>query len=57
MSEFTVKPAPDKAVRDPRTMNLLAAKGEQKPRNAYWLRRVADGDVVVIETKKKGKAK
>ncbi|EDJ8987822.1 DUF2635 domain-containing protein, partial [Salmonella enterica subsp. diarizonae] len=45
MSEFTVKPAPDKSVRDPRTMQLLGAKGERKPRNAYWLRRVAAGDV------------
>lgn len=54
MSEFTVKPAPDKSVRDPRTMQLLGANGERKPRNAYWLRRVAAGDVVVVETRKKG---
>lgn len=57
MSNFSVKPAPGKSVRDPRTMQLLAAKGEQKPRNTYWLRRVSCGDVVVIESKTKGKAK
>ncbi|MBJ8805625.1 DUF2635 domain-containing protein [Citrobacter koseri] len=57
MSEFTVKPAPGKSVRDPRTMQLLGAKGERKPRNAYWLRRVAAGDVVVETKKKGGKAK
>jgi Protein of unknown function (DUF2635). len=57
MNDFFLKPAPGKSVRDPRSMKLLAAKGERKPRNSYWLRRVADGDVVVVEKKTKGKAK
>lgn len=33
-------------VRDPVTGNPLAAAGEYKPRNSYWLRRKKDGDVV-----------
>lgn len=58
MSNFHIKPAPGKSVRDPRTMRLLAAKGEKKPRNTYWLRRAEAGDVLVIEkAKPKGGAK
>ena len=56
MSDFRIKPAPGKAVRDPRTMQLLTARGERKPRNAYWLRRLADGDVVLVEAAKTKKA-
>lgn len=53
---FRIKPAAGKAVRDPRTMKLLADGGEEKPRNSYWLRRLAAGDVEtvkVITTSKK----
>jgi hypothetical protein len=57
MSEFTVKPAPGKAVRDPRTMEPLAANGERKPRDTFWLRRLAAGDVVVVDDKSKPKGK
>lgn len=52
MSDLKIKPAPGRAVRDPRTMQLLSGSGERKPRSSYWLRRLADGDVVEVETKK-----
>lgn len=32
-------------VRDPLTGELLSAEGAYKPRNAFWLRRLRDGDV------------
>jgi hypothetical protein len=40
-----VKPARGLAVRDPELMDLLPADGREVPRNDYWLRRIADGDV------------
>ncbi|MEA1063941.1 DUF2635 domain-containing protein [Erwinia sp. HR93] len=52
---FFIKPAPGRSVRDPRTMKLLPKDGTSKPRNAYWLRRAAAGDVVVIESTQKTK--
>jgi hypothetical protein len=33
-------------VRDPVTATPLAAEGEYKPRNSYWIRRMKDGDAV-----------
>lgn len=43
-----IKPAEGKAIRDPLTMQWLSRDGEEKPRNSYWLRRLADGDVVGV---------
>lgn len=40
-----IKPATGLQVRDPFTMRPLAVEGESKMRNAYWLRRLRDGDV------------
>ena len=46
-----VKPAPGRAVRDPRTMTLLTDEGREVPdRDPFWVRRVRDGDVVVEGT-------
>jgi len=45
---FRVKPAKGMLVRDPETGRHLATKGEKKPRNSYWLRRLNDADVVEI---------
>jgi hypothetical protein len=42
-----VKPAPDRAVRDPVTMQLLPADGRDVPKNQFWIRRLRDADVVV----------
>ena len=52
MPDFTIKPAPGRAVRDPLTLALLPANGDRKPRSGYWLRRLIDGDVVEVETKR-----
>ncbi|MBV4411329.1 DUF2635 domain-containing protein [Enterobacteriaceae bacterium YMB-R22] len=52
---FFIKPAPERSVRDPRTMKLLPKAGASKPQNAYWLRRAAAGDVVVTQSTQKTK--
>lgn len=49
-----IKPAPGRTVRDPQTMKLLAANGEPKPPTSFWLRRLKDGDVLLVEATKKG---
>lgn len=41
-----IKPAPGLTVRDPESGRPLLAGGEDKPATSYWLRRLADGDVV-----------
>lgn len=42
-----VTPAPGRAVRDPRTFQLLPKEGREVPDNdPFWLRRLRDGDVV-----------
>ncbi|OSK94360.1 DUF2635 domain-containing protein [Escherichia coli] len=43
-----IKPAEGKAIRDPLTMKLLAPEGEEKPRNSFWIRRLAAGDVTEV---------
>ncbi|EKO9886184.1 DUF2635 domain-containing protein [Escherichia coli] len=43
-----IKPAAGKAIRDPLTMKLLTPEGEEKPRNSFWIRRLAAGDVVEV---------
>jgi len=50
MSTFTIKPSDkNKLVRDPETRVFLKEKGEKKPRNSYWLRRLKDHDVVEVK--------
>ena len=53
-SQLFIKPKAGLIVRDPITQRPLAETGEEKPRNAYWLRRERDGDV---EKTTKAKAK
>lgn len=56
MKEFYIKPVANRLVRDPVSGAQLIEAGEFKPMNSYWLRRLRDGDVVVIaETKKNAK--
>jgi hypothetical protein len=50
-----VKPGEGLIVRDPVTLAELPAKGKSVPRNAYWLRRLADGDVIEAEGGKSDK--
>lgn len=49
MTELHLKPVSGLTVRDPETLQPLAEKGERKPRNAYWLRRLKDGDVTEVQ--------
>lgn len=45
-----VKPAPGRAVRDPQQKyRMLPEQGGEVPDNAFWQRRLRDGDVVLIE--------
>lgn len=55
MSRLYVKPAPERTVPDPERGGYLPEAGESVPRNAYWLRRLGDKDV--IEAKAPAKAK
>ncbi|AZL84268.1 DUF2635 domain-containing protein [Aliivibrio salmonicida] len=49
MREIKIKPTnKDVLVRDPITRVPLNVKGEVKPRNSYWLRRIQDESVVVV---------
>lgn len=45
---LNVKPAPEKSVRDPVLRDVLPAEGRRVERSDYWLRRLADGDVVEL---------
>lgn len=42
-----IKPAPDLLVRKP-VGGYLSTEGEEVNRDSYWLRRLADGDVVEL---------
>ena len=46
MSRLYVKPAPGRTVPDPERAGYLPEAGEFVPRNAYWLRRITDKDVI-----------
>ncbi len=52
METIKVKPQKGLLVRDPITREKLKAAGEEKPRNAYWLRRIKDKSVTLVQTKK-----
>jgi len=41
-----VKAAPERRVKDPYSLKLLAPEGEWKPREGYWTRRVLFGDCI-----------
>jgi hypothetical protein len=46
---LVVQPAPGRLVRDPITRVALPAEAPSiVPRSTYWLRRLADGDVVLV---------
>ena len=45
-----VIPAPGRSVRDPKNMQLLPDEGREVPDgDAFWTRRLRDGDVTVAE--------
>lgn len=44
-----VKPTEGLKVRDPETMRHIPESGKEVPESAYWIRRIACGDVLVVE--------
>jgi len=48
-NRMIIKPSGNFLVRDPVTKAHLKPEGEVKPRNNYWLRRLASGEVVEVE--------
>jgi hypothetical protein len=49
MEAIFVKPAEGMIVPNPDTNTALAPEGEMVPREIYWLRRIADGSVTLVE--------
>lgn len=45
MKNFFLVPVIDALIRDPETMIPLSPEGEWKPANAFWRRRLRDGEV------------
>lgn len=54
-TQFKIKPSSTTPVLDPVTFQSLKKSGEEKPRNEYWLRRLADGSVVEVSAQSKEK--
>ncbi|WP_311886729.1 MULTISPECIES: DUF2635 domain-containing protein [unclassified Pseudomonas] len=48
---ITVAPASGRSVPDPEAGDLLPVEGREVPDNAWWRRRLADGDVTTKSTK------
>lgn len=48
-----VRPVPDRLVRMPQSMQPLPADGCDVERSAFWLRRIKEGDVELVEPTKK----
>lgn len=57
MREMKIKPNKGLLVRDPLTRKPLLEAGEIKPRNTYWLRRIADKAVTEIKVAPKSISK
>jgi hypothetical protein len=51
MRFVTVKPAPDRKVRDNQTGEPLPEKGKSVPLTAFWQRRIESGDVLLVDTR------
>ena len=56
-AKILIKAQPGRRVKDPLSLQLLAADGELKPDNVFWRRRLNDGDVVEIKAAPKAKSK
>ena len=48
---ITVLPVSGRAVPDPEAGDLLPAEGREVPDNAWWRRRLADGDITTKAAK------
>ncbi|MNV98634.1 hypothetical protein D3C71_1939130 [compost metagenome] len=44
-----VKPASGREIPDPEKGGYLPAEGREVEQSTYWLRRIADGDVVEVK--------
>ncbi|MBW4791021.1 DUF2635 domain-containing protein [Pseudomonas tolaasii] len=44
-TRITVRPVAGRAVPDPEAGDLLPVEGREVPDNAWWRRRLADGDI------------
>lgn len=44
-----VKPASGRSVRDPKTKRHLPPEGAEVPESIFWVRRLAEGDVVRVD--------
>lgn len=52
-----IKPKGDMKVVKPETALHLKAEGEYVEQSTYWLRRISDGDVILIEEKEQTQTK
>lgn len=52
-----VKPASGRTIPDPEKGGALPLEGRDVERNAYWLRRISEGDVVEVSAVKPTKPK
>lgn len=50
-NRITVVPASGRSVPDPEAADLLPSEGREVPDNAWWRRRLADGDVTLKANK------
>lgn len=58
METIFVKPKAGLKIRRPETKAFLAEAGEKVPKNTFWARRLADGDVIeAVEPKQEQKQK
>lgn len=49
MDKIYIRPAPGLTILDPATRKPLDIGGEPKPAETYWMRRLADGDVILVQ--------
>lgn len=54
---FHVRPIPGRLVRDPLTRVALDEQGGEVPDLPYWRRRIAAGDVEIVQPDRADKAK
>ncbi len=57
MTTMHVVPVAGRSVPDPELGKLLAEEGRAVPKNQYWMRRLADGDVVIKQAEPVASAK
>lgn len=45
-----IKPVSGRRCKDPRTRELVPERGVTVPKNSYWLKRLKDGDCVLMDS-------